>query len=207
MNRQYKLSRYHVVGKVVADQNDGGRAKRLVFSARKAEGRVLDEALWVSLREGRLEDIPHDLAATLSREMDVDVIEVTLDGTAEFHDRRRKWKTGQGSFERIFRNVVALALHTHSRNKYAIGDLARGDDPDRRSFRGFHERIRRGGYPCRECAILPFCGASCDKKWDDGEIPCPTMKYNIEKRLLLAYAIGRIEAAAESVADTVTVPC
>jgi uncharacterized protein len=36
-------------------------------------------------------------------------IEITLDGTAEHHDRRRFTKAGTGTFERIFENLVALA--------------------------------------------------------------------------------------------------
>ena len=35
-------------------------------------------------------------------------------------------------------------------NRYAIGDLAHGTNPDRRAFTGFRERVRRGEYPCRD---------------------------------------------------------
>ena len=269
--------------------------------------------------------------------MDVDFIEVTLDGTAEFHDRRRNTKTGKGSFDRIFRNVVALALRDdlkvklsircnvdrqnregvvplmrqlvaagiHRRiaqfytapvfnwgndagdsnapteefaqwelewlvemfklgfdvplllrrekmgcmahkptaelvdphgalfncgevslvplyeeqpragslpivpssggcgghcpsNRYAIGDLAHGTNPDRRAFTGFRERVRRGEYPCRECAVLPLCGGSYAEKWADGVTPCPPLKHNLPARLLLAYAAGRIRIRRQS---------
>jgi uncharacterized protein len=77
-------------------------------------------------------------------------------------------------------------------NRYAVGDLERGIDPERFAFRDFSDRIRRGEYPCHECALLPSCGGYCPKKWDDGDVPCPAFKYNIEQRLLLAYAIGRL---------------
>ena len=240
-----------------------------------------------------------EVAAELVNEMKVGFIEVTLDGTAEFHDRRRNKKTGKGSFDRIFHNVVALALRddlkvklsircnvdrenrdgvipllhqlvaagihrritqfytasvfnwgndagdknapmeefaqwelewfvemfklgfdvpllTHREktgcmvnksaaelvdphgllfncgevslvpvyetplpagslpivpsagcggscrsNRYAFGDLAHGTDPERKPFRGFRERIRRGEYPCRQFAVLPLCGGGC----------------------------------------------
>ena len=39
MNRQYKLSCYHVASEPVVDQNDGGRAKRVVFSTRSTQAR------------------------------------------------------------------------------------------------------------------------------------------------------------------------
>jgi uncharacterized protein len=469
MSQQNKLSRYHVASEAVADQNDGGRVKRVVFSTRSTQVRVIDESLWAVLQDDRLDELPAEVAAELAtaeilvpaeeneadtilgendaavgedrslylvvqptawcqlgctycgqghtrdglcaeqqellvrrvraalqtgghdslricwfggeplvglavmralsrefqavaaecgcpysaklvsnglmltpevaaelvHEMKVDFIEVTIDGTAEFHDRRRNMKTGKGSFDRIFRNVVALALRDdlkvqlsircnvdrqnrdgvipllhqlaaagiHRRiarfytasvfnwgndagdknasteefaqwelewlvamfklgfdvpflagrekmgcmaqqsgaelvdpqgllfncgevslvpvyetelpagslpivpssdacggscrsNRYAVGDLAHGADPERKPFGGFRERIRRGEYPCRECAVLPLCGGSCAKKWEDGETPCPPMKYNMPARLLLAYAAGRIQNPA-----------
>jgi uncharacterized protein len=81
-------------------------------------------------------------------------------------------------------------------NRYAVGDLERGVDPQRFAFRDFTDRIRRGEYPCHACALLPACGGYCPKKWDDGDVPCPAFKYNIEQRLLLAYAIGRLGTPA-----------
>ena len=51
-------------------------------------------------------------------------------------------------------------------------------------------------FKCSEVPLLPACGGYCPKKWDDGDVPCPAFKYNIEQRLLLAYAIGRLGGAA-----------
>ena len=49
------------------------------------------------------------VAEELVREMHVRKIEITLDGTAEYHDLRRATKAGLGTFERVFGNLVALA--------------------------------------------------------------------------------------------------
>ena len=49
------------------------------------------------------------IASELVEQLGVGHIEVTIDGTQEFHDRRRGTKTGRGTFGRIFDNVVALA--------------------------------------------------------------------------------------------------
>jgi len=270
--------------------------------------------------------IPESLTE-LVNEMKIDRIEVTLDGTAEYHDRRRSTKSGGPTFARIFRNVVSLGLrddlkvaltircnvdqgnrdgvlpllhalveagiHRRIERFYAVpvfnwgndagqrnvstaefarweiswlaemtrlgfragllprrekagclalkldaevvdpygalfncselpllpqgerptpvagfpiaqshcgcagaratshgamGDLASGADPALTEFRDFHDRIRRGDYPCRQCAFLPVCGGGCAKQWTDGQSPCPTFKYNMPSRLLLAYA-------------------
>jgi len=49
------------------------------------------------------------VAEELVGRMHVYKIEITLDGTAEYHDRRRYTKAGAGTFDRIFENLVALA--------------------------------------------------------------------------------------------------
>ncbi len=42
-------------------------------------------------------------------------IKVTLDGDKETHDRYRVWRSGKGSFDQIFANVVACAPHVRMR--------------------------------------------------------------------------------------------
>ncbi len=79
-------------------------------------------------------------------------------------------------------------------NRCAIGDLIEGARPERCEFFGFNDRARRGEYACGTCRLLPVCGGYCPKKWHDGDIPCPATRYNIEQRLLLAYAAGRLTA-------------
>jgi len=38
-----------------------------------------------------------------------------------------------------------------------------------------------------KCNLYPICGGSCPKHWYDGQIPCPSFKWNIEDRLKLYY--------------------
>lgn len=53
--------------------------------------------------------LSEELATELMSRHGVDDFEVTLDGTADFHDTRRLTKTGQPTFWRIFRNLQAAA--------------------------------------------------------------------------------------------------
>lgn len=62
-------------------------------------------------------------------------------------------------------------------------------------LRDFNGRIAEGRYDCHECRMLPVCGGSCPKQWAEGLAPCPPAKYDIEDRLLLAYAQSRIASA------------
>ena len=49
------------------------------------------------------------LAKELVQDLRVGLIEVTLDGTAEYHNRTRHYKSGRPTFDVIFENVVHLA--------------------------------------------------------------------------------------------------
>jgi len=55
-------------------------------------------------------------------------------------------------------------------------------------LRNFNDEIQNGNLPCSTCEMLPVCGGSCPKQWKEGLVPCPTPKYNIKQRLILAYA-------------------
>lgn len=39
--------------------------------------------------------------------------------------------------------------------------------------------------PCKSCKLLPVCGGGCPKSWKEGNVPCPTFKYNYKDRLRL----------------------
>ena len=251
------------------------------------------------------------VATELVRELRIGSIEVTLDGTAEYHDARRFTKTGDATFEQIYANVVRLAkrddlpvnltircnvdrrnyddvtplirmiaasgiqqrvsfyvapvhswgndAHQESLsneefatweirwfaemielgfnpallpkrrpivcfavspnaeladangelfnctevsyvpkygrpNIYSIGTLKAGETPGKRSMLGdFNQRIARGEYACNTCRMLPVCGGRCPKLWLEGMVPCPTPKFNIDTRLLLKYAMSRLQ--------------
>lgn len=80
-------------------------------------------------------------------------------------------------------------------NRFATGHVETGRDPAARQvLGGFHDRIAAGAYGCARCRMLPVCGGACPKQWLEGRAPCPSAKYNIEDRLLLAYALSRIGA-------------
>ncbi len=81
-------------------------------------------------------------------------------------------------------------------NEYAIDNLSgKQMSGSRDRLSNFNERVRQGEYPCSTCPMLPVCGGACPKSWLEAIAPCPSAKYNIEERLLLTYALSRIEAS------------
>jgi uncharacterized protein len=84
-------------------------------------------------------------------------------------------------------------------NEYAISHLSGKEMPGKRERLGnFNERVRQGEYPCSSCRMLPVCGGACPKSWQEGLEPCPSAKRNIEQRLLLSYAVSRMEQQMNS---------
>ncbi|WP_089130747.1 radical SAM/SPASM domain-containing protein [Tolypothrix sp. NIES-4075] len=87
-------------------------------------------------------------------------------------------------------------------NEYAIEHLSGKPMPGKRERLGnFNDRVRQGEYPCSSCRMLPVCGGACPKAWQEGLEPCPSAKRNIEQRLLLSYAVSRIEEQMNSSVD------
>ncbi|AJC82075.1 radical SAM/SPASM domain-containing protein (plasmid) [Rhizobium etli bv. phaseoli str. IE4803] len=85
-------------------------------------------------------------------------------------------------------------------NIYAMGTL----DSDRPSeaaddLAGFLDQIAQHRYGCSRCPMLPVCGGACPKVWKSGGVPCPSAKHNLKDRLVLAYAISKLQFTPETV--------
>ncbi|WES97623.1 radical SAM protein [Chryseobacterium arthrosphaerae] len=62
-----------------------------------------------------------------------------------------------------------------------------------RPFTNWYDKIldASNGYYCTTCKILPLCGGRCPKSWTDGAPACPSMKFNMEDRLVLSYLYAK----------------
>jgi len=82
-------------------------------------------------------------------------------------------------------------------NVFTLGHLSTGETTGNRSILGsFSQKVQKGQYLCTNCSMLPVCGGACPKHWFDGNPPCPSTKYNLEERLLLAYAEKRMNKSS-----------
>ena len=74
-------------------------------------------------------------------------IKVTLDGDKETHDKHRVWRSGKGSFDQIFANVVACAPHVKIRigGNYGPGEAA--------SYEKLLERMDQAGLSGQLAAV------------------------------------------------------
>lgn len=56
-----------------------------------------------------------------------------------------------------------------------------------KTYNNWFNDLKDNKFPCSKCNLYPICGGSCPKHWYDGQIPCPSFKWNIEDRLKLYY--------------------
>lgn len=75
-------------------------------------------------------------------------------------------------------------------SKYLLGNLRLGEKSftEERPLSSWYEDVKNEAFPCSDCRILPICGGACPKSWYDEINPCPSIKFNIDDRLLLHYA-------------------
>ncbi len=89
-------------------------------------------------------------------------------------------------------NCTEIPLVPMYGDEYLIGNLKDSvteiQDYEDRPYTKWYDEIqdKSNGYWCTSCKILPLCGGRCPKSWKDGVPPCPSMKFNIEDRLMLA---------------------
>ena len=78
-------------------------------------------------------------------------------------------------------------------NKHRLGNLKLiATTGKERLYGDFNDKIERNETTCKNCYCLPVCGGACPKSWEDGNVPCPSYKFNFKQRLLLQYAATSI---------------
>ncbi len=90
-------------------------------------------------------------------------------------------------------NCTELSLvptyENHEGNIHNLGSVSSGviNEDRRQHFANFFDDLSEKKYPCSACSILPVCGGRCPKEWNEGRIPCPSMKFNMKERMMLSY--------------------
>jgi uncharacterized protein len=64
-------------------------------------------------------------------------------------------------------------------------------------FDNWYDEVGEGTWGCARCPFLPVCGGGCPKLWKEGDLPCPSYKFNWSGRLdLTAHAAGMTQVVA-----------
>lgn len=82
----------------------------------------------------------------------------------------------------------------YNEEKYIIGNLLKESDTynHKTEVRGWYDDLSEYKVPkCSKCNLFPVCNGECPKKWYNGEGECPSMKANMEDRLVLQYLMDK----------------
>ncbi|GHJ50626.1 radical SAM/SPASM domain-containing protein [Catellatospora sp. TT07R-123] len=78
-----------------------------------------------------------------------------------------------------------------------LDSLSPGAIRPRAEFDHWYQSVDEGGPQCSSCPVLPVCGGACPKLWQEGHVPCPSIKSNWRQRLdLAAIAHGLVPEGA-----------
>ncbi len=99
------------------------------------------------------------------------------------------------AFGNIYNCTEVSQVPVYENTEYLLGNLKFVDDTvkfENKPFTDWNQTVLKGekDYPCTTCNMLPVCGGSCPKSWDEGIVACPSSKHNIEDKLVLAYLIA-----------------
>lgn len=77
----------------------------------------------------------------------------------------------------------------YEKSDYILDNLKFGhpEVSGKRAFSDWNDKIETENNTCSNCRMLPVCGGMCPKSWEEGIPACPSNKFNIEDKLVLAY--------------------
>jgi uncharacterized protein len=97
------------------------------------------------------------------------------------------------AYGNIFNCTEVSYVDVYKDTPYVLGNL-KFDGPGLkydRPLSDWNDEIMANKYQCHSCKMLPVCGGGCPKSWHEDMRACPTNKFNIKDKLLLAYISSR----------------
>lgn len=98
------------------------------------------------------------------------------------------------AFGNIFNCTEVSYADFYDGKGYKLGNLAKDSLEvfTGKPYNDWFQTVRdTDKFPCHSCKLLPVCGGSCPKSWNEGNIPCPPFKYNILKEIELKYILRK----------------
>ena len=92
------------------------------------------------------------------------------------------------AFGNIFNCTETPYVPAYAQSDYLMGNIRYPDEmisPKKDQLINWHQDVLDEKFPCAKCEILPICGGACPKQWHEEISPCPSIKFNLNQRLLL----------------------
>lgn len=78
-------------------------------------------------------------------------------------------------------------INNDTQSQFFLGKLDQNTINDLDFASIWDSNIRNEKSYCYKCNFFPVCGGACPKSWLDGNVPCPSFKFNMADRLKLYY--------------------
>lgn len=78
-------------------------------------------------------------------------------------------------------------INNDTQSQFFLGNLSKNKINDWDFAEIWKSNIKTEKSYCLKCNFFPVCGGACPKSWLDGNIPCPSFKFNMPERLRLYY--------------------
>lgn len=95
------------------------------------------------------------------------------------------------AYGNVFNCSETSYTNFYEQSPYKLGNLkATSPISEQRYLQDWNDIIQRDdSLPCHTCTMLPVCGGSCPKSWKEGNIACPSNKFNLKEKLALNYKL------------------
>lgn len=94
------------------------------------------------------------------------------------------------AYGNVFNCTEVPYVPVYENSEFLLGNI-KVTPPDMivndRVYQDWNDKILNENNTCTTCRMLPVCGGMCPKSWAEGNAACPSNKYNIEDKLVLAY--------------------
>ncbi len=99
------------------------------------------------------------------------------------------------AYGNLFNCTEVSYVDVYQNTPYVLGNLKldKTDSVYERPLANWNEEVLENKYQCHSCRMLPVCGGGCPKSWHEDMRACPTNKFNITEKLLLAYLQTKLE--------------
>lgn len=96
------------------------------------------------------------------------------------------------AYGNVYNCTEVSYVDAYKDSKYLLSELSKDStfiNPNRQ-FSNWYDDIYNEKFPCTSCKMLPVCGGGCPKSWHEDMRACPSNKFNIREKLMLAYVVA-----------------
>lgn len=91
------------------------------------------------------------------------------------------------AYGNVFKCTEVPYITNDDQSEFFLGKFNQSEIRDLDFADKWNSNVKDGKSHCLHCNFFPVCGGACPKSWLDGNVPCPSFKFNMPERLRLYY--------------------